>query len=1339
MAGAFGRSTDFGLHRTGCRTMTQTMSGLLAVLRDGQALLLGVSALVMLLLTLVLWLRLRRLRLVPEPAGPQTDLLAGPSEAMVLTPPLMRQAFRQGLAHYRQSVAGTSNPYLVPWMLAVGTRGGGTSTFCAAGGSAHPPKSIPDPVTGRPLGCAWWFYDRAVVIDVAGEAFADLRGERLPDGAWIALLEELVAAREGMPLDGILLTLPVPDLAGPEALPAAVLAAKAAEIHTRLWQMQKVTGLSLPVWLVLTMGDAIPGFQPLLAALPDAARDAAFGWSSPYPLEAAFQPGWVAEALESLQDAATAAALELGAAGLGDDAAAALRLPEELDRLRAPLAGFLGILFRQTGYQESLFLRGLWLTGAAGPPVAADQPPPLGFVRGLLAEKVFAERDLPRPVPRWSRSQERRRAVWRGVAGVAAVVLLGLLWSGQATLDRMRAGFVPALRAIAGPVALTKEASAGAAATEGAGPLAVIRAVARLDSDWQDPPWPIAALDTTADRMRTALAIGHWRLMMGDIRGVLLRRGQALAEGAAQAPVATGVSPELRELRRYLGEALLLERQVLTFNRLGETGGTVGLAEMLRYSHGIDLPSSYVDRAAELGFAELPSAQALRGASVEAGARPIDPAILREGLQPRLVALARDYLAGLVPPPDGEDLLRQAATRLAALAEGQGPNAPARLREATQALQAALAAARRDAPGLVVDGNLGGSEYRALLRVVSESRLLGPPARDAVLRASESAQFDTAATTVSAIGVGPLLVPAPDRNRMEPAAPASRLEAQLTALVARPFLQATPPPVEVVGPGLFRWQIPALEAAVVLADDQALFQLRDLPDFPEPLRPALLAASQQALSAALLDAVERAQLPAAGQDLAAVADQARAAHPVLLRLVTALRGSGAAADSQQLARAVAQQAQRLLEAAWTQLEDQAAYLPPRSGQLAWIDGKLDQAALYGLPDAALLPALLGREREKLRRLSDLAQPMLAVLTAPEMGELTPPAIAARWRGVVEEVQRSGQGRPGSLAGLERLIGQDIGALTPASCAELAVRGGGDWFADQAVRVLARLRGLCRQATQTLANGAWDGISTAFERLLAGRYPFAPLAAAERGPHASAGQVAEFYAVFDAQAAAALAALPADPRLADRTRHFIQAMQQAREVLKPLVGLDGVPPGLLLTPSFRALPEREQGGEAIIEWRLAGRSIATGTMSGQRPVPWRIGDPLVLSLRWARNAPVQPVQVLPRGPRAEAGTITLAARDPWALVTLVRRLAPPSSEWQQGPGETGPMLAISVQTAGDGEPPRTAPPARVFTSLGITGHANPPAGARRLVLPGEAGAWPEAAPRLGPAMPEGATP
>jgi type VI secretion system protein ImpL len=1298
------------------------------LLRDWQVLLLVASAVLTLGLAVLLWLRLRRLRLAPLAQVPVMDLLAAPREAMVLTPALMRQAFRNGLSEYRQAVAGSSNPYLVPWVLAVGTRGGGTSALCAAGGSARPPATVPDPATGKPLGCAWWFYDRAVVIDVAGEAFADMRGERLPDVAWIALLEELTRARDGLPLDGILLTLPVPDLAGPEALPAATLAAKAAEIHTRLWQVQKVTGLTLPVWLVLTMGDAIPGFQQLLAALPPEAQDSAFGWSSPYPLEASFQSAWIGEAMDSLQDAAAAAGLELGAAGAGEEtAAAAMRLPVELDHLRGPLATFLGVLFRQTGYQESLFFRGLWLTGAVGPAPAADQPPPLGFVRGVLRQKIFAERDLPRPVPRWSLLQGRRRAIWRGAVGVAAAVLALVLWSGVGTLEQMRAGFTPALRALAGPVAAAQETTAGAAPTEGAGPLAAIRGMARLGSGWQDPLWPIAALDATADRVRTALAIGHWRLVMGEIRATLLRRAQALAEGESQAPAPPGGAPELRELRRFLGEALLLERYVLTFNRLGAGGGTVGLAELLHYTHGIELPAAYVDRAAELGFAELPSAAALRGATVEAGAQPIDAAILRASLQSRLLALAQSYLARQVPPAESLELQRQAAARLAALAEAGGPGAAARLEEAAQALEAALVAARRDAPGLVAEGALGGSEFQALLRVVGDSRLLGSGVRDALLRAAQAPADAEAVGTVAAIGIGPLLAAAPERNRLEPAAPAAALQGQFAALLARPFMQAaTPIAVPAARTALFRWNIPALEAAAALVDDHALFQLRDLPEFPTSFRPAVQRAAQERLGAGLVAAVARAQLPAEGRDMAPVVAAARAAHPVLLRLMVALRAGAAPEDAAALAGVVTQQAQRLLDAGWAQLEAGAGYQPPPSGQLAWAEGKLDPAALYGLADAAMLPALLGRERDRLQRLAELAQPMLGVLAAPELGGSRPPAIAARWLGLSEELQRAGQGRAGSLAGLERMIGQDLAAVTPGNCADLPLRGGGDWFTEQAVRLRARLRSLCQTQTATRAAGAWEALEENFTRLLAGRYPFAPLAAAERGPHATAERVAEFYAGFEAQADAALAPPPADPALAARARRFITQMREAHGFLKPLLGLDGTAPGLVLVPRFRALPERESGGDAVIEWRLAGRGVFTGTMSGQRPVPWKIGDPLSLSLRWARNAPVQPVQLLPSGPRAEAGTITITARDPWALVTLARRLVPDAADWRPGPGEPGPVLAFSVQTAEAGEPPRTAAPALVFTSLGITAQAAPTG--PRLAWPSFPTDWPAAAPR-----------
>ncbi|MBK1662666.1 hypothetical protein, partial [Paracraurococcus ruber] len=505
------------------------------------------------------------------------------------------------------------------------------------------------------------------------------------------------------------------------------------------------------------------------------------------------------------------------------------------------------------------------------------------------------------------------------------------------------------------------------------------------------------------------------------------------------------------------------------------------------------------------------------------------------------------------------------------------------------------------------------------------------------------------------------------------------------------FLRAAALPAPPPRAGLVRWDVAALEQAATGLDDHALFLVRDLPELPEPLRQGIRQAAQEGLAAGLRGAVARAQLPAeSGRDLVPALEAARAAHPVLLRLVGGLRAAGAAADAAALAEAVAQPSQRLLDSAWLLLDAGSAYQPPVAAQLGWAEGKLDLAALYALSDAALLPGLLARERERLQRLAGLAAPVLATLSAPDLGAAGALPLAARWRGVAEELQRHAQGRPGTLAALERLVAQDLPALTPAACADLAARNGGDWFAEQAARLRTRVRALCRREAEARGTGAWDSLGESFGRLLAGRWPFAPLSAAERGPYATVQQVAEFYADFDNKAAATLAALPADPTLAAEMRRVIEQLRQARAFLRPLAGLEGAEPGLTLTPQFRLLPEQEQGGDAIIEWRLAGRAATTSSMGPPRPVPWRIGDPLTLSLRWARNAPLQPVQVLPGGPRAEAGLVTIAARDPWALVTLARRLAPMAGDWQATPGDPGPVLAIEVQTAESGTAAGSAP-------------------------------------------------
>jgi type VI secretion system protein ImpL len=198
------------------------------------------------------------------------------------------------------------------------------------------------------------------MLEVASEAFVRHSGTRVADAAWTALLEELSSRRTALPLDGILLAISASDLAGPDALSPRALNDKMVQIYGRLWQAQRALGISLPVWVVITRCDIIPGFRPLAEAMPEQRREEAVGWSSPYALDAAFRAEWIDEAINTVQDSLAAAALELVATNPGGEAGrAAIELPGELDRLRAPLAAALGAVFRRTAFQEALHLRGL--------------------------------------------------------------------------------------------------------------------------------------------------------------------------------------------------------------------------------------------------------------------------------------------------------------------------------------------------------------------------------------------------------------------------------------------------------------------------------------------------------------------------------------------------------------------------------------------------------------------------------------------------------------------------------------------------------------------------------------------------------------------------------------------------------------------------------------------------------------------------------------------------------------------------------------------------------------------------------------------------------------------
>jgi len=1345
------------------------MAGFVSLVRGFEEPLLILLLIIAALLSLFLYRRLRKAspttpvpgqEIAPAGAAQRNGDLAEQPE---LSPAVMKAAFRSGLKTYRDSVAGSNNPYLVPWFLVVAPEGSGLSTLCAATEPARPPTQTINPDTGRAVGVSWWFHDNAVMLEVATEAFVRRSGSRVADAAWTALLEELSSRRASLPLDGIVLAISASDLAGPDMLGQRALNDKMIQVYGRLWQAQRALGISLPVWVVITRCDIIPGFRPLAEALPEFRRQEAIGWSLPYALESAFRPEWIDEAIGAVQDSLAAAALELAATDPGGEPGrAALELPAELDRLRQPLAAALGAVFRRTAFQEALHLRGVWFTGAAGlpapggaPMIAGDTRPaiafaapapapapqrlPLAFVRDVFVKKIFAEKGLPKAAQRWGSGSARAQMAWRVGAAAAAIFALLLLWRGTDRLAELRAGYLPALRALEAPVRITREAERAAAQPGTPAPTVTtlgaqqaIRAVGRIDADWSEPFFPVAWIDSLKDRVRVALAVGHWRLMMGDIRTRLERRAAALAAGDIDETEGPSRG-ELQQFRRFVGHALLLESYVEVFNRLQATGGTDGLAELLLFTHGVRLPPGYVAVAESMDFATLPSNRRLRGIDLGDSARPIDYAGLRSTLEPRLRALSDAYVRRLAGTAESASLTA-AAQHINAL----GDAASARAQAPT--LLAGIAQSLTRADQMLTSGNgiwisltggeIGPPAYRELLRLVGNSPLLGPSSRDALIRDARGVLAGVVSAEPPRSVIGPLAVPVPERNRIELSSAAIRLREGLVALNERSFMQAagTATGSQDLRAGLVRWDTRPLETAVGMVGDYAIFLARDLPAMPPEVQRGVRAVAQERLVASVFDAVRRAQigLPAdqpggvREAELQAMAASTALSAPIFRRLAEGLRQAEAPAAANRLMAAFGMQATAVLSRAGVLLNAEPMYQPDAETLRSWTTGSMDVALLFGEGDMTGLAAALDRRRLRVGALlRDVAEPVLGVVARGDMPGARASGGHALWAGIAADLDAAAQRRPGSaLLALETFILQDLPGLRPGACPPGGMRvGASNWFAAQQAQLRDRLASQCVLAATNLAYQLYQEVERAWQGHLDGRYPFNPgLLAA--GPHATADDVAAFYRVFDTVAPdllGALSAIDGGSPAHQRIRSFLETMQQLRPVMGAMLGLPGnAEPALFITPQFRVLQTRETGGHEVIEWLIAAGDVASNDPQ-RRQLVWRLGDPLRFSFRWAQNAPSVPVGG-GNAPRVEVRdrTATFSYTDPWALVTALRQHRPRNSDWAPGPGRQPHVMAFEIQTGMADGTASGEPPARLFIDIAL--RAAPGAQGDRLAFP-----------------------
>jgi type VI secretion system protein ImpL len=434
--------------------------------------------LALLLLVLVtavfLYLVLRRARRRAEPKqaalAPAPVKVEDPSTAGLYSPLAalgLKASFVRAMRTLRAHVTRRDYRYRLPWLLMVGESGAGKSTALGESGMGLPLGQPPEQTHGVKQSLSWFFFDRGVVLDVAGDLVLRRDGEASNQRGWNQLARLLQKHRPERPLDGVVLTIPATDLLAARGLEGrARIEQKAACLYRKLWQAQKLLGMSFPVYVLVTKCDEVTGFQSLCRELPQSAREEMFGWSSPYTLETAYRPEWVEEAFQNVYRYLFQLQVEVFAErGDVQDRDGLFLLPSEMQALKGPLQLYLDHVFKESSFHDSFFFRGVYFCGDAGEdaqaqvssavalPAAfsaaddeeddwlASSPDPFAprperpaqvsgprrpaFIKDLFEKKIFVEDMLARPLARTALSRNRTVLVAQVLS--LAIPILGLV------------------------------------------------------------------------------------------------------------------------------------------------------------------------------------------------------------------------------------------------------------------------------------------------------------------------------------------------------------------------------------------------------------------------------------------------------------------------------------------------------------------------------------------------------------------------------------------------------------------------------------------------------------------------------------------------------------------------------------------------------------------------------------------------------------------------------------------------------------------------------------------------------------------------------------------------
>ena len=246
--------------------------------------------------------------------------------------------------------------YALPWYMIFGRPTSGKSTSCNAK-LLLPSIDISKHEDGSTLNLEWWLYEEGIVIDTAGRYAVPDNLER-DRKEWNSLLGMIARHRQKEPLNGLVLAVAANRLL--ECSEEEILE-EGRQVRNSINHLMDKLEVKVPVYLMITKADLIPGFKKWAEYLPEELKSQAMGYLN--EATTSDVDSVVDTALDNILDRLKEVRLLMMEQTETPDESL-LTLPRSMENVRSGLHTFIKTALKGNAYQEAPRFRGLYFSSS---------------------------------------------------------------------------------------------------------------------------------------------------------------------------------------------------------------------------------------------------------------------------------------------------------------------------------------------------------------------------------------------------------------------------------------------------------------------------------------------------------------------------------------------------------------------------------------------------------------------------------------------------------------------------------------------------------------------------------------------------------------------------------------------------------------------------------------------------------------------------------------------------------------------------------------------------------------------------------------------------------------